>query len=130
MTFRYCASAIDRFVFFLVFFLGCFFLALSLRLLFHTCPLSSIFKGHTAQHADMPDFYSLGINLSNQKYCFYACKSVLSLVFYRDSTKEAGPNYMFSDRLLTKWLKIQFRIGSLLNCLLNCADTTLVHPLN
>lgn len=55
---------------------------------------------------------------------------VLSLVFYRDSTKEAGPNYMFSDRLLTKWLKIQFRIGSLLNCLLNCADTTLVHPLN
>lgn len=66
----------------------------------------------------------------NQKPVFYEYQVVLTLVLFVGLTKEIGTNVVFYNRLLVmKCLKIQFKIGSFLYCLL-CIYTKPVHVLN
>lgn len=67
---------------------------------------------------------------NKQKPVFYEYQVVLTLVLFVGLTKEIGTNVVFYNRLLVmKCLKIQFKIGSFLYCLL-CIYTKPVHVLN
>lgn len=111
MSFIYCSSAVD------------IWHATSSFIL----QLPQIFLMGTLQYAKSANS-SLGITWSLQKNIILCLLTVIFSIFFVDSTKEMGANYMLSGRLLIrKCLKGQFKIVSFLSCLL-CVDTTLVHP--